>query len=466
MAWYWVKSGGSATGDGGRVTVQPTGSFATRGAANYYPSTQAARGATTIPTTGDFIIISDVSDFTSAGDIESFDVAEVPAFVVSVSDANSDQYSPGAIERTAAGLDFSISTTGGRNISYGVTYVIEDELEMNLPGTALIMYDGVLSFTGSGDRINIQGDATVLQLNNTDIVFEAGTANHVMQILGNPRFEMTGGAITATTGAIADLIGGSSAANGGMTVEMNGVDLTDIDGFLLADTGSAYTVDDNFEVNINGCKLSASLTGFSEEAFSSPGHVMNVTNSSSAAAAAEYQASRKRWLGVSEDQDSAGIHLDETQPYEISGEKTSLKVTTTANCSIANPFAFEIIPRRAKLDTAAEDTLTVRLVLPTATTATDAEIWIVVQNPDNTTKNLWNYVSSRNTDILAAGTTLTDDSGSVTWKNGVSDLTGHNEYRIDLAISNGADSVPKVMMYVAIPSLAGTMYADAVYTVS
>lgn len=460
MAWYWVKSGGSATGDGGRVTSQPTGSFATRGAANYYPSTQAARGATTAPATGDFIIISDTSDFTAAGDIESFDILEIPAFVICVSDTNADQSSTGAIERTAAGLDFALSAHGARNTSHGVTYFIGDELEMSFSSTTLILTDGGISFEGVSDRINIQGDGAALYLVNSNVIFEDGTATHVMQLIGGPTVEMVGGAITSTTGTIADLIGGSSASGGGMTVHLLGVDLTDVDGYLLADTGATHVSDDNFEILIDGCKLSATLTGFSEENFSGPGQIMRVVNSSSVAASAEYQYFYKTWTGDAEDQDSSGIVRTGGVTFE-SGEDTSLKISTTANCSIANPFTFELSGRYTKLSTASEDTLIIHFAVVNTVTLTDANFYAEVVNPNGTTANLWDFASNRNADILAAGTEWTDDSGSSVWEDNGVNLTGHNEYRMEIPISGGGDGYPVVRLSLTETSLAGTLYVSA-----
>ena len=47
MAYYYVKNGGTATGDAGRYATQQTGSFATLGTANYYNDIITAIAATT-----------------------------------------------------------------------------------------------------------------------------------------------------------------------------------------------------------------------------------------------------------------------------------------------------------------------------------------------------------------------------------------------------------------------------------
>ena len=60
MAYYYVKSGGTATGDDGRYASQQTGSFAALGASGYYDNISAAIVATTPPILGDFINPSDL----------------------------------------------------------------------------------------------------------------------------------------------------------------------------------------------------------------------------------------------------------------------------------------------------------------------------------------------------------------------------------------------------------------------
>lgn len=106
--YYYVKQGGTATGDAGRVaTTKSTGSFATKGAANYYASITAALAATTAPAHGDLILCSDATPMTVATVI----TYAIPDGVqlVSVADANCDQYSKGAeIDNTAAGSDDEI----------------------------------------------------------------------------------------------------------------------------------------------------------------------------------------------------------------------------------------------------------------------------------------------------------------------------------------------------------------------
>ena len=60
--FYYVKSGGTAntSSDDGRVaTTRSTGSFATKGAANYWDSILDAITATTAPVSGDLIMCSD-----------------------------------------------------------------------------------------------------------------------------------------------------------------------------------------------------------------------------------------------------------------------------------------------------------------------------------------------------------------------------------------------------------------------
>ena len=82
--------------------------------------------------------------------------------------------------------------------------------------------------------------------------------------------------------------------------------------------------------------------------------------------------------------------------------------------------------------------------------------------PDGTNKNVWNSASNRNSDILASGTTHTDDSGSSDWEDNGVDLTSWNEYRMDVSTTGdaGAACVPIIRIYVAIDTSTDYIYVD------
>ena len=71
MAFYYVKNGGTATGDTGRFGAKQTGSFAVLGASSTYATITGALAATTAPVSGDFIVCSDLYSFDNGNSIIS-----------------------------------------------------------------------------------------------------------------------------------------------------------------------------------------------------------------------------------------------------------------------------------------------------------------------------------------------------------------------------------------------------------
>jgi hypothetical protein len=262
-----------------------------------------------------------------------------------------------------------------------------------------------------------------------------------------------GGSVTTTTAGLDDLARGSSP----MTL-FAGVDLTSVTGFILGVTGQFFS-DDGFEFVLDRCTLDGSV-GFTEESFTKQGHVFKATNCSSSSSAAEYQFFTDSYTGQIEDQDDAGIHRNESTAFADSAEKVSFKATTNTITSLATPLVFDLPARFMALSSASTDTARIYFAVANTVTLTDTNCWAELIYPDGTSKNVYNLLSNRNADILATGTTHTDDSASSTWKNGVSDLTAHNEYRMDLDTSGdiGADGVPTVRIYLAEPSV--TVYFD------
>ena len=98
MAFYYVKAGGTATGDGGRTTTARTGTWNAT-ASEYYDTLSGAINATTAPIATDWILWSDASSDVITGDT----ALSLPdgVRIMSVSDSNQDQYSPA----TAAQVD-------------------------------------------------------------------------------------------------------------------------------------------------------------------------------------------------------------------------------------------------------------------------------------------------------------------------------------------------------------------------
>ena len=110
MAFYYVKTGGTATGDAGRYASKQTGSFAGLGAANYYATITAALAATTAPVAGDYIVCSHLYDFDNgSGQIGNTFPTGAGVTCMSVDDTAIDSYLAGAKEQTN-GIILNIGT--------------------------------------------------------------------------------------------------------------------------------------------------------------------------------------------------------------------------------------------------------------------------------------------------------------------------------------------------------------------
>ena len=465
MAFYYCKSGGTATGDGGRyASEKANNSWATEFTATseYYDSVESAMNATTQQVNGDSIMVSSASTFSKGGAISlsSSAAPSSPIEVYSVDNTAVQQYLAGASETTGgSNLDYAVGTTALTVAMHGMTIEATDDITLTAQKAAFIFNDCTLRLTGSADRLSTVADGESFTLNNTTINSVAGTASNIILLNNGAYFEMNGGVSTMDSGTLNDFISGGGI-NGGQTAKITGVDLSNhgSGAFLFGGSGSSAVNDDIINIRFAACQLNASV-GFVEEEFSSPNHYFLTTNCSSSSDAAEYQFFQRTWAGDVEDQGDSGIHRDESTAFD-GGTKVSMKLTTNSSCALARPLIVDLPARFAALSSASTDTIRIYFVVSNATTLTDANTWAELMYPDGTNKQLWNQVSNRNSDILATGTTHTNDSGSSTWLDGVSSLASHNEYRMDLDTSGdvGADSVPIIRIFTTVPSV--TIYID------
>ena len=130
MAYYYVKSGGTATGDAGRAATKRTGSFATMGASAYYDNVFDVLGGA-VPTTtcvsGDNILCASdhAEDYAAGGRIHTGGVGSLPISVISVDTANAENYLRGASEIVSAG-----TLTTRKNMRYiGIDIEARDFIE-------------------------------------------------------------------------------------------------------------------------------------------------------------------------------------------------------------------------------------------------------------------------------------------------------------------------------------------------
>jgi hypothetical protein len=134
--YYYVKydesdatdGQGTATGDGGRVATTPrTGTWSTT-VTEFYADMTAVLAATTPPAAGDFVYFSHLHDKDYAGADKSYNPAEGVS-LVSVDDANQDQYLRGAqlvlttiVDGSLGRLTFNTSNTCIIGFDFRVSY--------------------------------------------------------------------------------------------------------------------------------------------------------------------------------------------------------------------------------------------------------------------------------------------------------------------------------------------------------
>lgn len=449
MAWYYVKSGGSATGNAGRYASEQSGSFATIGASGYYNNIQAAFAATSAPASGDYIMVSDAHSYSSSSTPSTYGSSSINTtfcYIVSVSDTDVTSYSAGATE-SFTNSNHVVNFDGVLAV-FGITVNTNDTFSIASNPARLFSYESnMLNGTPtSGDlfRMNSDGSAAT-------VVGGAVHCGDGFQVRG-------GGTITAYGVDIqsASALFNGSFDNGGGSGYFYGCDLTDIT-TLVSGVGSSSANDDAIDVTIKDCTLGGSFSAYADEIFSCYNHRLRVYNSAATSAAAEYQFYERGFGGEVEDQDDTGIHRNESTAFP-SGTKVSAKATTSTLATQLAPFYFDLITATVDLSAAASDVITIYFA--STATLTDTEVWAELIYPDGTNNHVPNFLSNRGTDVLATGTTHTDDSGSSTWKNGVSDLTAHNEYRMTLDTSGdaGADGIPTIRIYVGKAST--TVYFD------
>lgn len=451
MAFYYVKSGGTATGDVGRETTARTGTFEAN--ANNYASVSAALAATTAPTGSDVIICSSTHSINyGVSTTLTFPSDGNPIVVMSADDSNQENYLRGAVEGTTTG-----SLISDRMIHYkGVNQNSSSAIGYGGVNGCSTVQDLQLTLNTSNDSIQQQDDGSHLRMIDLDINF--ASTGQSMRAQNGGTVEWFGG---VTSGTTAQLFSGGMN-NGGGTILVKGVDLTAVTGaasFLLLNMGNSQAGDDTINVKFSTSQLSTGLIGFVEEEFENQGHNALFTNCGNTTDSnEEFQVFQRNWGGDVEDQDDSGIHRNESLAYP-DGTKVSLKFTSRSVCTPQRPIVFDAPTKFSELATASTDTIRIYFTVENGTTLTDQDVWAEVIYPDGTTAEQPNFLTNQHDNPLSTGTTHTTDSGS-DWRDGGSALTSFNEYFMDLDTSAdvGSNGVPVIRIYVGIASK--TIYFD------
>lgn len=467
MAYYYVKSGGTATGDGGRYVSQKSGSWATAFTATseYYGTLEAARSATTAPNGGDYVLVSDLHDATYTGSQIDFSSGSEAASLslVSVDDANCDVYKPGAKEALTG------TTASYYRFDYNVLVAGFDlETKQNILRAnnnlrGLMVRDCTLRPDTTNDRAmyTTVGPAFITFI-NVDVIPNTGNANVIYNASNGGVFNWYGG----TLGTNVNRVFENNATDGG-TFNIKGVDLSVATNTLLHWNNPPYG-----RAVFNSCKLGVGIT-----LHNTGGGIpistaeFEMYNCDDATGGDYHRFHYETGAGVAKNNDAT--YVTATEPWNEGSVKSSIEVTTTSRCNHALPFSFELISQYVDLAQVGSDVLTIELV--TDLTLTDTDIAAFLVYPDGTTPVNAHWITSSGStvagsyavDPLAAGTTLT--TGAL----GAGDWTGEpvspNFYKMVLDTSGDAGQAAAVSIRIEVykPSItAGKLFIHPLLTLS
>jgi hypothetical protein len=448
MAYYYVKTLvteiGLADGtDNGRFATQQTGSFAALTTAKFYSNITQAFAAPTPPSSGDFICVSNVHDFTQPYSLIYNGVVDELCYILSVQDSD---------------INLTSTTTRGKETASGApndfvpTDVILSGLEILVGDIFQPMnskfYNCKITLLNASNYFALLGDGNIVTLIDSELAINE--VNTDIIIANGASLKWVGGSVTTISAGLEILINGSFS-NGGGVLDMQGVDISVVTGVLINGVGNDENSDDLVDVKLDLCKLAAGVS-FVNETFKSYNQRALFTRCSDSSAAAEYQY-HLHAFGGNVDDDSA-IYRNEDEPFTESNQKISYKIVTNSDASLGAPLWLDFpVLRYSQLSDLANDTLTFHLTSDEV--LTDKDIYIEVIYPDSINKQKPNFLSSAPTaiggtlDLMATGTTLTVDTTS-TWTG---ELT--NKYQIDLDTSGiaGSDCLPIVKVYITKPSI-------------
>ncbi|MBL4755873.1 MAG: hypothetical protein JKY52_20050, partial [Flavobacteriales bacterium] len=439
MNFFYVLLGGTATLDAGRSTTLRTGSFAAMGASAYYNKIEDVYSVPSTPyAAGDIILVANDHDYikTDNGSITYYgdESGGSPRAIISVSSSNADIPSPGASEKMLSGDSNAGYYLRGGLFLFGLTLKPEDNFNAGTTNGRIVAEECNLILAGNSDIMNAASkDGCLLKLVNSDIDIQHTGAR--LNVQGGSTLCMTGGRVYNSVGGSINGLFGYGFGGGGGRAHFTGVDLSHVDKIIYSDVYNYHGLD----IRLKDCLLKSGVI-LTDNQLPASDKRMVVTGSSDDSAHSEYQHTVISNGCTVQDQDVSGVHRDDSTPYS-SGMKVSLECTTSSILSVTNPFWFDFPTLRAALTT----TGTLRIHLTSTDTLTDNDIYFTLTYPDGTTRNVSNFLSTRNSNFLTGGTELTVDTGS-TWKDGAADLTGYNEYYVDIdtSVDVGSDGIPDI----------------------
>jgi hypothetical protein len=443
MAYYYVKSGGTATGDAGRyTTIKANNSWATEFtlASQYYDNLERAVRATTTPTAGDFILVSSSHNTTVTPDVVdvTFDGGTngVGLTIMSVDDSAIQEYKPGATELiTGTQGDYRFAGEGkmmGFKLQTG-----DNVLQANIDETIWEFHDMHLQLQGALDvaiYINVDGCRfdlynTVVECIATNITYGWITVGRgcVLRWIG-------GGAISTGNGLNTELWAGGLDGGGGQ-VHLENLQFTNV-----INSPTVYPVGANstssthaFRYFLKNCKFDSTVqrNPIPVTDLSAQHHEYKVENSNDTTDGRTQYLYYANGLGSVETSDT--VYVTGSSAFDGS-DKQSFQLKTGSHTTQGRVFRYPLLKKYIDLSTDSTSKIIVHLV--TDASLNDNQLWAECRYIDGTADFQTNFASSAprpsgtvdtnlpyiGTGVFSAdGTALSNDA---TYGKAIGDWTG------------------------------------------
>lgn len=443
MAYYYVKSGGTLVSTPASTTKK-TGSFASIGASQYYDEIADVNDYNVLAD-GDVICVSNAHNKTGADASTFSDQVLGTIYVVSVSDANCDQYSAGATESSATSITVGSIATYSTYIYKGITLQVRD-LVTTASGHLILEECTVnVNQTGFGAAdyaFQLDADGRITLIDTDVLASDIVGVTKVISINNGSHFEWRGGTLLSTTNLVdffaLDTIKGSNAV-----IVLDNVDFSSHNGMTIAETTTGATTATTSKYKINNCKLPASWSYTNNGWGTGSIDVINSDNS------VAYFIAKDDFYGNSYTQATYA----RSGGASIGGTGIAFVVTTSAKARDGR-YGHRFLLGELYGNFATVQTISVYMQYSSggAVDLQTDEIWIEVYVPDGTMQRT-RYTSG----TLEFGSAASDYANNTeTWSGSLADAVKQT-MAVTTAGSEGA-GIASVYLVVAKPSL--TVYVD------
>lgn len=423
MAFYYVKSGGTATADAGRAASARTGSFATMGASAYYDSIEdvVINGVpTTAYAAGDTICASSSHSHTVANATHDYACPD-GSKVLCVDDANAENLSTGAVEgRTSSnGAVKYNAPANGRFCIYGINIGTGDAGGFNGAVDSIACAERLLLEQHHGNRqLRMGTDQGSAFIGRDVAIKQSNSASSIQSQAGNIqefRGSLSGGFFD-TTGTTPGQAFHTQSRGG--TVIARCLDLSN------ATAISGDLLDDNPHLLFSRVKI-GSAAAFNGNTDANPVIELDGYGQAGGAEDDYWQFHHRYYLFGTNDSDSS-IYRD--GGANVDG-KEKLTVLMSASADVIPYFA----PLRFKLaelllDLTSAVTITVEIAQwddgnGAPARLKDDEFWLEIERPDSTDLGLGVIDTTRPTTYDISATQADLATSTEVWKKGSDDST-------------------------------------------